>query len=69
MGGSRDAKRGERCERVCAIFSTVVIIFGLCMDCRAVLSFWLYISIEQLCCGANFCAVYVNFESSYACLS
>ena len=66
MGESRDAKRRER---VCAIFSTVVIIFGLCIDGTAVLSFWIYMSIEQLCCGANFCAVHVNFESSYACLS
>ena len=46
----------------------VVLIFGLCIDCTAVLSFWLYISIEQLCSCANFWAVHVNFESSYACL-
>ena len=69
MGGGRDGKCGERRERVRAIFSTVVLIFELCIDCTAVLSFWLYINIEQLCCGANFWAVHVNFESSYACLS
>ena len=34
------------------LFCTVVIIFGLCtsIDCTAVLSFWLYMSIEQRFC-------------------
>ena len=61
-------------------------VFGLCIsiDCTAVLTLWLYMSIEQklcsctnflvvyknrLCSCANFWAVHVNFESNYAVLS
>ena len=39
------------------LFCTVVLIFGLCtsIDCTAVLSFWLYMSIEERVCScANF---------------
>ena len=39
------------------LFCTVVLIFGLCTSiyCAAVLSFWLYMSIEErLCSCANF---------------
>ena len=42
-------------------FCTVMLIFGLCtsIDCTAVLSFWLYMSIEQrLCSCANLLAVH-----------
>ena len=43
------------------LFCTVVLIFGLCtsIDCTAVLSFWMYMSIEQRLCGcANLLAIH-----------